>query len=85
MANAPELIWTKVPEEAGGGYVAETADGYRAGVHHVDRRIDSYFAGIETPGWYYSGLFATMGTAKSWARKTIIADRRAPLQRPASA
>ena len=79
------LIWSRVPKEAGGGWEANTPDGYRAGVNHITRRNDSYFAGVIAPGWSYSGLFETESKAKAWCRFIVARDRRNPLQRPADA
>lgn len=82
---ATELTWERVPAECGGGWSAQTSDGYRAGVGKINRSVDGYMASVIAPGWSYSSLFATPGRAKAWCRQIVGRDRKAPMTRPADA
>lgn len=55
--------------------------GYEWSTNKVDRHLDPYMGAVRTPsGYTYTGLFATMGKARAWARETITKDMLDPRQ-----
>ena len=67
-----------------GAFIAETADGYLAGVRKLNGvELDGYLAEVNAPKWFYTARCPTAANAKAWCRKIVISDRRAPLNRDA--
>jgi len=83
--NQP-LIWTTLGIDSERAIVTKTEDGYSAGFYKLEGvSVDGYLATVTAPGWTYTARCGSPENAKAWARKTIISDRRAPLQRTAEA